>query len=55
MMFTKKKQRCGECEAAGGPRMQKPFGKMKAAKDLGEKYFDPAREDNILGKKQDHD
>ena len=27
--------------------------KMKAAKDAGEEYYDPEREDNILGEKQD--
>ena len=26
----------------------KVLGKMKAAKDVGEEYYDPAREDNIL-------
>ena len=28
--------------------MQKALWKMKAAKDAGEKYLDPKREDNIL-------
>ena len=26
------------------------FGKMKEVKDAGEKYYDPTREDNILGR-----
>ena len=32
------------------PRKQKPFWKMKAAKDAGEEHYDPDREDNILGR-----
>ena len=28
----------------------KALWKMKAAKDAGEKYYDPTREDNILGR-----
>ena len=29
---------------------RKPFGKMKAAKDRGEEFYDPERKDNILGR-----
>ena len=31
----------------------KALWKMKAAKDAGEEYYDPTREENIFGKKQD--
>ena len=30
------------------PKKQKPFGKMEAAKDAGEEYYDPNRKDNIF-------
>ena len=32
----------------------KAFSKMKAAKDAGEEYYDPEREDNILGRNETH-
>ena len=31
---------------------QRPFGAMKAVKDRREEFHDPARIDNILGRKQ---
>ena len=31
---------------------RKPFGKMKAAKDRREDFYDPERKDNILGRKK---
>ena len=34
-------------------RKARVLWKMKAAKEAGEEYYDPTREDNILGKKQD--
>ena len=34
----------------GRPGKQKNLWKMKAAKDAGEEYHNPAREDNILGR-----
>ena len=33
--------------------MSHALWKMKAAKDAGEEYYDPEREDNILVRKQD--
>ena len=32
----------------GGPEKRKPFWKMKATKDAGEKYNDPEREEDIV-------
>ena len=32
------------------PQKAKALWKMKAAKDAGEEYYDPEREDNILGR-----
>ena len=31
---------------------QKPFGRLNAAKDRREDFYDPARKDNILGRHQ---
>ena len=45
MMLTK--TRAGLSQEA---QKAKAFWKMKAAKDAGEEYYDPAREDDILGR-----
>ena len=41
----------GGQEAAGGSESKSPL-KMKAAKDAGEEYYDPTRDDNIWGRNE---
>ena len=50
-MLTKKWTGCG-VEKPQEAQKAKALWKMKAAKDAGEEHYDPTREDNILGKKQ---
>ena len=48
MMLAKKCAGLWVLRSHKRPRQLKALWKMKAAKDAGEEYYDPKREDNIL-------
>ena len=49
-MLTKKMSRAVGVKKPQEAQKAKALWKMKAAKGAGEKYYDPTREDNILGR-----
>ena len=50
MMLTKKGAGLWGVKKPQEAQKAKALWKMKVAKDAGEEYFDPVREDNILGR-----